>query len=190
MKMTTPQTANAADLLERYPAIVLDSYGVLVHHGGTFPGACDFVARLNEMGKRFVVLTNDASRLPEQVSQWYAREGLAIPAERIVTSGSLLTEHFAGHGLVGARCAVLGTEDSKTFVRMAGGEVVPLDGVDIDAVVVCDDAGYPLLETLDNMITAIIARATTNSTSVVALQSWRVILLLVYEAVHIIIFQV
>lgn len=142
----------AAELIDRYPAMLLDSFGVLVSHRGAISGAAAFVRRLNALGRRPLVVTNDASRRPDRLARWYAEVGIEIAADQILSSGHLLVEHFACHGLVGARCAVLGSPDSEFYVSEAGGEVVPLTSDVFDAVVVCDDAGYPLLETLDHII--------------------------------------
>lgn len=143
-------------LLDRYPVVVLDAYGVLNDARGALPGAPELIDELRARGQRFFVATNDASRLPETAAARFARFGLAIEAGAIITSGSLLAPYFAARGLAGARCFVLGTDDSERYVQLAGGEVAPprADG-DYDAFVVADDAGYPFLETVDAALSAL-----------------------------------
>lgn len=144
-------------LLERYEALLLDAYGVLLDEGGAHPGAVALVARLREVGRPFWVLTNDASRLPETTSVRLHSQGLPIEAERIITAGSLLPGAFEERALEGTPCAVLGTADSRAYVERAGGEVVAATEP-FEVVVLCDEAGYPLLETLDAVLSGIARR--------------------------------
>ena len=104
------------------------------------------------MGKPYYVLTNDASALPETRAARYKKVGLNVDAERIITSGSLLKGYFAEHDLSGARCVVLGTEDSAEYVRSGGGKVVSAaDGFDV--VVVGDQAGFPFVNGVNAVLT-------------------------------------
>ena len=132
-------------LIDRYSVILFDAYGVLANSDLVVPGATEAIGHLNEIGKPYFVLTNDASALPETRASRYENLGLSIDAGRIITSGSLLTGHFKEHGLQGVRCVVLGTEDSARYVESAGGTVVSTDG-DFDALIIGDQSGFPLLE--------------------------------------------
>ena len=142
------------ELVERYSAILFDAYGVLSYSVGALPGAAALIGRLNRMGKPYYVLTNDASALPETRARRYQSVGLAVAADRIITSGGLLRGYFAEHGLRGARCVVLGTADSAEYVRRAGGVVVDA-GEAFDAVVVGDQAGFPFIEGVNAAISAL-----------------------------------
>lgn len=146
---------DVAQLLERYEGFLFDAYGVLVGDDAALPGAAETLARINAAGKPWFVLTNSASRLPETAARRYAGFGLVLPPERILTSGLLIEGFFREHGLRGARCRVLGTEDSRAYVARAGGEVV---AGDFDVLVVCDEKGFPFLETLDDVLTHLFAR--------------------------------
>ena len=143
-------------LIARYSAILFDAYGVLAGSRHVVPGAAEAIDALNGMGKPYFVLTNDASTLPERRAARYAEMGLHIAPERIITSGGLLAAHFAERGLAGARCAVLGTADSATYVERAGGAVVASPGADdFDALIIGDQAGFPFLETADAVLSAL-----------------------------------
>jgi len=138
------------ELVAAYDVVLLDAYGVLLDADGPLPGARDLLADLRAAGREFYILTNDASRTVPETEAAYRRKGLDIPAARIVTSGSLLPGYFARHALAGCRCAVLGPEGSRQNVAAAGG--VPVDvtaDADADVLVVCDETGYPFLETVD-----------------------------------------
>jgi ribonucleotide monophosphatase NagD (HAD superfamily) len=153
-----PPTVTVDELLERHAVLLLDAYGVLLHHGGALAGAGAFVDRLNAGGRAYFILTNDASSLPESTAARFARMGLAIPAERIVTSGSLLTPFFAGRALAGSRCVVLGPEDSREYVRRAGGVIAgPGDG-DASVLVLCDEVGFDFVSTIDETLTWLFQR--------------------------------
>jgi HAD superfamily hydrolase (TIGR01459 family) len=144
-------------LVERYDVLLFDAYGVLVHAGGAMPGAAALVAALNAGGKAYFIVTNDASKLPATAAARYARFGLAIPEQRIVSSGELLQPYFAENGLEGAAAAVLGTRDSVRYVELAGGRPVAPDA-DFDVLVVADETGYPFLESVDAALTTLFAR--------------------------------
>jgi len=147
-----PTTARIAELIDRYDAILLDAYGVLVHADGALPGAAELIDHLRAIGKPFFVVTNDASKLPETGAARYQSFGLAIDADHMITSGQLL----ANTGIDGARCMVLGTADSAAYVRAAGGTVVaPDEDARYDVIVVGDDAGYPFLDTMDVALTVL-----------------------------------
>lgn len=141
-------------LINRYSAILFDAYGVLAGSDHVVAEAPAAIDRLNAVGKPYFVLTNDASALPETRAARYAEMGLRIPSDRIITSGGLLSAHFAERGLAGARCAVLGTADSAAYVERAGG--IPTRRFDdFDALIIGDQAGFPFLETADAALSAL-----------------------------------
>lgn len=153
-----PQRVTIDVLIERHEVLLLDAYGVLVHHGGALPGAPDLVRRLNASGKPYFILTNDASRLPSTSSARFEAMGLPIPEARVITSGSLIGGFLAARGLRGARCIVLGPEDSRCYVREAGGVPVGPEDPDASVVVVCDEVGYSFIDTVDSTLTVLIHR--------------------------------
>jgi len=145
-----------ATLVESYDLFLLDAFGVLVNAEGALPGAIEMLNAIAAAGKRFRVVTNDASNLPESAAARYQRYGLDIQPASILSSGMLLAAYFESNNLRGARCLVLGPADSEEYVARAGGEVVKAtDDGDYDAVIVCDDAGYPFLGTLDVVISVL-----------------------------------
>lgn len=142
------------ELVERYKTLLLDAYGVLVHSTGPMPGAAAFVDRLNGSGKPYYLLTNDASRLPSTLARRLHGFGLAIPEDRLITAGGLLARYFAEQGLTGARCVVLGPEDSRRYVEEAGGCPVPAAEA-YEVLVVADEVGFPFFDTVDAALTGL-----------------------------------
>ncbi len=141
-------------LIERYDVLLFDAYGVLVHSAGALPGAVELIQRLNQLGKSYYILTNDASKLPTTAAMRYQGYGLALEPDRIITSGAMLTRYFTTHHLAGARCAVLGSADSVRYVEHAGGRVVsPADVFDV--LVIAGKAGFPFVETVDMVLTSL-----------------------------------
>lgn len=72
---------------------LIDMDGVLVRGKQMIPGADAFIARLQERGAKFLVLTNNPLRTPRDLSHRLGLSGLAIPPERIFTS-ALATARF------------------------------------------------------------------------------------------------
>lgn len=149
-----PRPTTTRDLLDRYDGILLDLYGVLVDAGGLLPDAPRLLAELERRDKPYAFVTNDASRSVETYVARFASWGVTVEAKRFVTSGSLLP-HYAP--LRGKRVAVLGTRDSEDFVRQAGGELVGVErGMEIDALAVCDDAGFAFLDGVEHSLSAVV----------------------------------
>ncbi len=147
-----------AALVERYDVVLLDSYGVLVDETGALPGAAALLQRLDDAGRRWMVVSNDASRLPASSVARFSARGLPVPPDRLLTSGDLIAPHFLAHGLTGHRCVVLGPPDAHALVVAAGGVVVPTHDPAPQVVVVCDDDGYPFRETIETLIDTLYAR--------------------------------
>jgi HAD superfamily hydrolase (TIGR01450 family) len=144
-------------LIDRYEVLLLDAYGVLVHSSGTLAGAAELITKLNRAAKPYYILTNDASRLPATAAARFQSMGLAIEADRIITSGALLKGYFAKNRLTGSHCVVLGPEDSVRYVELAGGVVVPPEET-FDVLVIGDESGFPFLETVDTVLTGLIRK--------------------------------
>ncbi|MCP5152128.1 MAG: HAD hydrolase-like protein [Ectothiorhodospiraceae bacterium] len=138
--------------------LLLDGYGVLVDGSGALPGAAAFLRRLGAVGREHLLLSNDASRLPETTAARYRALGVPIPLDRILTSGMLLVDHFASADLVARPCVALGPEDSRRLVERAGGQLVTPGDDAAEVVVLCDDDGYPFLPTLEAVVSALVRR--------------------------------
>lgn len=70
-----------------------DMDGVLVHEEHALPGAAEFIARLIEKERRFLVLTNNSIFTPRDLAARLARAGLQVPESAIWTS-ALATADF------------------------------------------------------------------------------------------------
>ncbi|MGD9288668.1 MAG: HAD hydrolase-like protein [Desulfobacterales bacterium] len=155
--MNDVQDITIEALINRYEVLLLDAYGVLVHSSGPLVGAVELISKLNQAAKPYYILTNDASRLPTTTASQFLDMGLAIEADRIVTSGALLKDYFIQNRLAGLRCIVLGPEDSARYVRWSGGEVVP-PGEKFEVLVIGDEVGFPFIETVDIVLSGLIQK--------------------------------
>jgi HAD superfamily hydrolase (TIGR01450 family) len=137
-----------ASLIDQYKAVFFDAYGVLKNAHGLIPGVDRTINALIQTEKPFYILTNDASRSPDQLAESYARLGLPmVTADRIVSSGMLAREYLqlkVSHGTV----AYLGTDTSAHYIENADMHALPIrevdlnDAADITALVLLDDEGF------------------------------------------------
>lgn len=139
-----------SEVLNRYRVVLLDAYGVLVTTSGALPGARELIDELNGRGQTYFVLTNDASRLPETAASFYAKCGLNVPIDRILTAGLAVGPRLSKLNVPRPRCFVFGTLETARYVERAGGLIVPFDpGQEVDAVVVGDDSGFDFIPSMN-----------------------------------------
>jgi NagD protein len=96
-----------------------DMDGVLVHEGNALPGAADFLERLVECQRRFLVLTNNSIFTPRDLAARLARSGLQVPEQSIWTS-ALATADFLSNQMPGGSAYVIGEAGLTTALYEAG----------------------------------------------------------------------
>lgn len=96
-----------------------DMDGVLVHEGNALPGASDFLSRLVEAGRRFLVLTNNSIFTPRDLAARLVRAGLDVPESAIWTS-ALATADFLASQTPGGSAFVIGEAGLTTALHEAG----------------------------------------------------------------------
>jgi NagD protein len=96
-----------------------DMDGVLVREEHALPGAADFLARLIERDRRFLVLTNNSIFTPRDLSARLARSGLNVPEESIWTS-ALATATFLADQLPSGSAYVVGEAGMTTALHEVG----------------------------------------------------------------------
>lgn len=142
------QLADFKTVAANYKVIFFDAFGVLKNYEGLLPGIENTFSWLRSTGKEFYILTNDASRSPQELAEPYHRAGsYAITPDRIISSGMLAREYLdlkVNHGTV----AYLGTESSAHYLETADLKTLPISQVDlgnvadINALVLLDDEGF------------------------------------------------
>lgn len=96
-----------------------DMDGVLVHEERPLPGAAEFLARLAERERPYLVLTNNSIFTPRDLSARLAASGLTVPAERIWTS-AMATATFVAQQIPGGSAYVIGEAGLTTALHEAG----------------------------------------------------------------------
>ncbi|MXV17832.1 HAD-IIA family hydrolase [Hufsiella ginkgonis] len=141
------QTTCFKTVLEKYPIIFFDGYGVIKNYKGMVPGVEKTFTWMLEQQKEYYIVTNDASRSPMQLAESYQRLGLHIDHERIISSGMLAKEYLdlkVHDGIV----AYLGTENSAHYIESMGLHPLAVREIDetnidqVNALLFLDDEGF------------------------------------------------
>lgn len=96
-------------ILDRIKCFALDMDGTIYLGDRWIDGAREFLARVEEKGRRFVFLTNNSSKNPQVYVEKLRRMGLAVTEDRIVTSGQATCYYLKKH-FPGKRVFLLGNE--------------------------------------------------------------------------------
>ena len=135
-------------IADNYETIFFDAFGVLKNHHGLIPDIERTFSYLEKKGINYFILTNDASRSPEQLAQSYQNAGLNnITTEKIISSGMLAREYLKNKVKSGT-IVYLGTFRSAHYIETLGLETVSIAHMDlnkieeISALVFLDDEGF------------------------------------------------
>lgn len=144
-------------LIEEYDAILFDSYGVIKNYNGIIEGAPETIKHLEERGKPYRVLTNDASSSPELLETKFKSKGLNIPSQHIITSG-MMAKSFLSTKSINGKVLYLGTENSSQYILEADKVGISVSDyaieeyADIGAVVFLDDEGYEWSKDINKVV--------------------------------------
>lgn len=97
-------------LIENYKAVMFDAYGVLKTHSGVIEGAAETINRLEIP---FLVVTNDASKPEEEMSDWYQENSFNITTSNIVSSGKVTSNYISNQYDSNKIIAYLGRKGSE-----------------------------------------------------------------------------
>jgi len=112
--------------------------GVLVHEDRALPGAAEFLDRLKDKERPFLVLTNNSIYTPRDLSARLARAGLNVPEQSIWTS-ALATATFLADQLPNGSAHVIGEAGLTTALYEVG---YTLTDADPDFVVLGETRTY------------------------------------------------
>lgn len=136
------------EIASQFKVIMLDSYGVIKNHNGLIEGAQKTLEFIRKEDKLFRVLTNDASRSPQQQIDKYVELGLpGIELHEMLTSG-MMAKHFLEQKITSGKVAYLGTENSASYILKSGLDHIAVRDIDFDnldeitACVFLDDEGF------------------------------------------------
>lgn len=135
-------------IVNKYETIFFDAFGVLKNHHGLIPDIERTFAYLEQKGINYFILTNDASRGPEELAQAYQNAGLKnITTDKIISSGMLAREYLK-HKVKSGTIVYLGTFRSAHYIETLGLETLSIAHMDlnkvdeISALVFLDDEGF------------------------------------------------
>lgn len=74
--------------LNNYRCFLLDMDGTIFLGDQLIPGAGEFIATLESLGKEYFFVTNNSSRAPQDYWDKLSRLGLSVEENRIITSGT------------------------------------------------------------------------------------------------------
>jgi NagD protein len=106
-------------MTEDLESYLIDMDGVLVHEENALPGADDFIRRLGEAGKQFLVLTNNSIYTPRDLQARLHASGIDIPASSLWTS-ALATAQFLNDQRPGGSAFVVGEAGLTTALHDIG----------------------------------------------------------------------
>jgi NagD protein len=96
-----------------------DMDGVLVHEGEPIPGAPEFIKRLRDSGKPFLILTNNSIYTARDLQARLTRMGFDVPESAIWTS-ALATAQFLSDQRPNGAAYVIGEAGLTTALHNAG----------------------------------------------------------------------
>jgi NagD protein len=98
---------------------LMDMDGVLVHEEQAIPGAAEFIGRLRELQRPFMVLTNNSVYTRRDLAARLRQSGLDVPEEAIWTS-ALATARFLEDQRPEGSAFVIGEAGLTTALHAAG----------------------------------------------------------------------
>jgi NagD protein len=96
-----------------------DMDGVLIHEGSMIPGADEFIRRLRDSDRRFLVLTNNSMYTPRDLRARLSHTGIDLPEEAIWTS-AMATAQFLETQRPNGSAYVIGEAGLTTAMHEAG----------------------------------------------------------------------
>jgi len=126
------------DILKNKAGVLCDMDGVIYHGNKLLPGAAEFVARLQEQGKKFVFLTNSPERTPHELSRKLERMGMEVSPDHFYTS-AMATAAFLDSQAPGCTAYVIGEAALSKALYDKG---IYMNDVDPDYVVVGETRTY------------------------------------------------
>ena len=121
-------------------SFILDLDGVLFRGSQRLPGAVELIDLFERKNRRYVLLTNNSTRTPEQVSVHLASLGIVVSPEHILTSSIAVAMYLKHLRPAGARVFVIGEEGLRAPLAEAGFTLAD-DGHGAEYVVLGIDRG-------------------------------------------------
>lgn len=142
------KTKSFKSMVSKYKVVYFDAFGVLKNYSGIIDGIDETLTFLKHRNIDYYILTNDASRSPEQLALSYQNAGISdITKDKIISSG-MLTRQYLRYKVKYGTVVYLGTEKSGVYMKDLGLNALSISEVDLDktdditAMVFMDDEGF------------------------------------------------
>jgi NagD protein len=119
-------------------AFIIDMDGVIYHGNKILPGVTDFIAWLENSGKKFLFLTNASERTPKELHEKLLRLGINVSEDHFYTS-ALATAGFLNAQKPNGSAFIIGDAGLINALYSVG---YTMNNVNPDYVVVGDTNGY------------------------------------------------
>jgi HAD superfamily hydrolase (TIGR01450 family) len=145
---TAIATQSFRSVVSKYRTVFFDAYGVLKNHRGLLAGVEDTFSFLRDENIDFYILTNDASRSPQELAATYVDAGLSQVHEKKIISSGMLAREFLSNKVKSGLVAYVGTPVSAHYVETTGLQTVSIQDLDLEeadqvqALVFLDDEGF------------------------------------------------
>lgn len=110
---------NKNDPLAQVRCFLLDMDGTFYLGERLLDGALTFIELLHQQGRDYLFLTNNSSKDSQQYAEKFARLGMSVPRDKIMTSGEATAMHIQRQK-PGARLYVVGTQSLENEFRDRG----------------------------------------------------------------------
>ena len=136
------------EIAEKYKVIFFDSYGVLRDYSGSIDGVDKTFQWIRDKGKHFFILTNDASRSPQQLAAAYHKLGHDIIETDDMISSGMLARKFLKRKVKSGKVVYVGPKTAAYFIESIGLEAVHVSDLNLQrlegirALALLDDEGF------------------------------------------------
>lgn len=130
-------------LFDRYDAFLIDQFGVMMSGNGPYPGASEALARLANLRKPVVILSNSGKRSAPNIARLIHHGFDRSHFETVLTSGEIAHMYIA---------SVIGKSiprQARMFVMIKENDIPPLDGLDVLRTHTPEDADVLLIVSRD-----------------------------------------
>lgn len=134
---TSVACSGLVEIADQFDAFLLDSFGVLNVGDRSIPGAAACLARLREMGKRLIVLTNAASYTRAHAIERYHRLGFNFTPDEVVSSRDVAVQRMDQVARGGRWGAIAAPQDRFEDIDA---DIRHWDGGEVDAILFLSSA--------------------------------------------------
>jgi 4-nitrophenyl phosphatase len=106
--------------LKETEAFLIDLDGTLYRGNEAIPDAPDFIRWLEKTGRKYLYVTNNSSRRPEQVAEHLQSFGIPAETKHVFTSSMAAAQYIKDNGGAGKKAFVIGEEGLHHALLEAG----------------------------------------------------------------------